>query len=477
MNTKNGSQAGSLRVDCSMAPAERLISRRHALVSGLAGVAGLALTHALAPWALATTTNQPGKPKTLKGKAKSIIQIWMWGGPSHLDTFDPKPEAGNDYCGPLNHPIPTNADGIRICELLPLLAKQADKYCIIRSMTHDNTGHETASYLVQTGRRPGDRLVYPSAGAVVSLFKGYNAGYKGLIPPYVVLTQPQGRFSEAGFLGPRYKPFVTGGDPAKPRFMVEGVVAEGISDQQQKDRRELLHQLDTLGHSVKKSPVALTAFYESEEQAYDMILGDGAKVFDLSQEKSDLRSRYGHKLSGVQFLTTFGQACLVARRLVERGVPYITINYPGWDTHKENFQTMRQKLPEMDQGMATLLNDLSDRGLLPSTIVWWGGEFGRTPKIDWAPPWNGGRGHYSKAFSAVVAGGGFQGGCVVGSSDAKGEEVRQRPVYPCDLLGSMYELMGIDPEGKLPHPQGLDLTVTPSATDGIPMAGRLKEIM
>jgi hypothetical protein len=376
----------------------------------------------------------------------------------------------------LNGPIATNVKGIVIGELLPLLAKQADKYAIIRSMTHGNNGHETAAYLTQTGRRPEDRLVYPSAGSVVALFRGYDAGYKGLIPPYVVLTQPQGRFSEAGFLGPRYKPFATGGDPAQQRFMVEGVIAQGISDQQQKDRRGLLHQLDALGNSVK-GDARLSAFYQSEEQAYDMILGDGAKVFDLSQEKEELRQRYGHPPWSNKALHTFGQACLAARRLVERGVPYITINFPGWDTHNNHFQTMRTKLPELDQGMATLLQDLSDRGLLDTTIVWWSGEFGRTPKIDWTPPWNGGRNHYGQVFSAVLAGGGFKGGCVVGASDARGEEVKERPVYPCDLLGSIYELMGIDPDGKLPNPMGMDLTVTPSAADGIPRAGRLKEIM
>lgn len=444
------------------------ISRREAMCRGLAGAAGL-LAGGLADAARAGTQTPPAK-------AKAVIQIWMWGGPPHTDTFDPKPDAGYDYCGPLNKTIPTNVDGIRIAESLPLLAKQADKYSIIRSMTHDNGGHETAAYLVQTGRKPGDRLVYPSVGAVVSLFKGYGAGYKGLVPPYIVMTQPLGRFSEAGFLGPRYKPFITGGDPARERFMVEGVIAQGITDQQQKDRRDLLQRLDRLGASVKGNPV-LTAFYQSQEQAYDMILGDGAKVFDLSQEPGALRSRYGHMPWSETALTTFGQACLVARRLVERGVPYVTVNFEGWDTHKDHFQIMRRKLPELDQGMATLLEDLSLRGLLESTIVWWCGEFGRTPKVDWQPPWNGGRGHYPKVFSAVLAGGGFKGGRVVGASDAKGEEVKDRPVYPCDLLGSMYQMLGIDPDGKLPNPMSMDLTVTPSATDGIPMAGRLKEIM
>ena len=471
MNAEHGSTVRSPEGDSVRAvrgASGKPISRRAALSYGLAGAAGLLASRL-------TTAAQPGT-RAPTAKAKSVIQIWMWGGPPHTDTFDPKPDAGYDYCGPFNKSIPTNVDGIRIGELLPELAKQADKYSIIRSMTHDNGGHETAAYLVQTGRRPGDRLVYPSAGAVVSLFKGYSAGYQGMIPPYIVMTQPLGRFSEAGFLGTRYKPFITGGDPVQQRFMVEGVVAQGISDEQQKERRDLLRKLDRLGNSVKGN-ATLTAFYQAEQQAYDMILGDGAKVFDLSQEDAGLRSRYGHRPWSETALTTFGQACLVARRLVERGVPYITINFSGWDTHKDHFQIMRQKLPELDQGMATLLKDLSDRGLLDSTIIWWSGEFGRTPKISWEAPWNGGRQHYPKVFSAVLAGGGFKGGRVVGASDAKGEEVKDRPVYPCDLLGSMYQLQGIDPDGKLPNPLSMDLTVTPTAADGIPMGGRLKEIM
>ena len=401
-------------------------------------------------------------------RAKAVIQIWMWGGPTHLDIFDPKPEAGYDYCGPLKSPIETNVSGIRIGELLPLLAKQADKYSIIRSMTHGNNGHETASYLVQTGRQPGGRTVFPCVGSVVSLAKGYDAGYKGLIPPYVVLTEPQGRFDEAGFLGSRFRPFATGGNPAQTPFAVEGVVVPGITEQRQKDRRDLLHHLDTLAHALPENP-QVAANTQAENMAYDMILGDGAKVFDLSQEKPETRDRYGR--------TKFGQSCLVARRLVERGIPYITINYGGWDNHKDIFPAMRRQLPEMDKGVATLLQDLGERGLLGSTIVWWGGEFGRTPKVMWEAPWNGGRGHYGKVFSAMVAGGGFKGGQVVGSSDARGEEVKDRPVYPIDLIGSIYAQMGIDPATKLPNPEGLPLSVMPVAADGIKSAGLLKEIM
>jgi uncharacterized protein (DUF1501 family) len=437
------------------------ITRRDVLRRGLIGATGLLLGNVM------TVAAAAAKP-TIKAKAKAVIQIWMWGGPSHLDTFDPKPAAGYDYCGTLDKPITTNVDGIVIGELLPLLAKQADKFSIIRSMTHGVNAHETASYMVQTGRASGDRLVFPCVGAVVAMLKGYDAGYKGLIPPYVVLTELQGRFSESGFLGQRYNPFATGGDPAQNRFMVEGVVAQGVSDQQQHDRRDLMHNLNTLGRAIKDDQ-SLKSLKQTEDQAYDLILGDAGKVFDLAQEKDETRERYGRN--------TFGQSCLMARRLVERGVPYVTINYKGWDTHKQHFQTMRRKLPEMDKGMSVLLQDLAERGLLDSTIVWWSGEFGRTPKISWEAPWNGGRGHWGDCFSAVVAGGGFKGGCVVGQSDAKGEQVKQRPVYPCDLIGSMYELLGIDPDGKMPNPLGLNVRMTPTAADGVKTAGRLKEIM
>jgi hypothetical protein len=437
------------------------LSRREALRRCLYGAAGLFLANG---WGLQT------RPATRPARAKSVIQIWMWGGPCHIDTFDPKPDAGYDYCGPLARALPTNVDGIQVGELLPELARVADKYAILRGMTHGHNGHETASYIVQTGHPPGEREVYPAAGAVTAFFKGYGAGYSGLIPPYIVLTEPQGRFSEAGFLGTRYKPFATGGDPARTPFQVEGIVAPGIRDERQRHRRELLTRLNTLGRALP-GEATLQTHYACEEQAYELILGEAGKVFDLSREPDALRDRYGRN--------TFGQSCLLARRLVEQGVPYITINYKGWDTHKQHFQTMRRKLPELDKGFATLLRDLADRGLLETTIVWWSGEFGRTPRVQWEAPWNGGRNHFSRVFSAVVAGGGFKGGQVVGASDKTGEELRERPIWPADLLASIYELLGIDPAAPLPHPQGLPVTVLP-ATDPAPAGktgGLLREIM
>ncbi|MHC4816797.1 MAG: DUF1501 domain-containing protein, partial [Planctomycetota bacterium] len=225
------------------------ITRREALRGALLGGAGLALSGGLLPRPLAA------KEPLIKTPAKAVIQIWMWGGPPHIDTFDPKPTAGRDYCGPLTKVLRTNVDGVSIGQLLPMLAKQADKYSIIRSMTHGVNGHETASYITQTGHTPGGkRLIYPGVGAVVSLFKGVDQGYSGEIPPYVVMTRPLGRFSDVGFLGLKYKPFVTGGDPNQNRFAVEGIVQQGVTEERQRARRKLLHDLDSLGEAMPDDP-------------------------------------------------------------------------------------------------------------------------------------------------------------------------------------------------------------------------------
>ena len=444
------------------------ISRREALRVGLFSTAGLLLANGRVLGAAESPASAtPVATPRIEAKAKSVIQIFLWGGMSHNDTWDPKPDSGYDYMGEFPKAIPTNVDGIQIGELFPNLAKQADKFSFIRSMTHRNNGHETAAYLMQTAHAPGERLAYPSVGAVFAHFK--SPTYKGLIPPYVVLTQPQGRFSEEGFMGPKLKPFATGGDPNAARFEVEGVVSRSITDARQKARRELLNRMNTMGDAMSASP-QLVAAEEAKKQAYELILGQGKEVFDLSKEKPELRDSYGRH--------TFGQDCLAARRMVEAGVPYVVINYPGgWDTHSNHFRTMRRQCPQLDQGLAMLLQDLHDHGLLESTIVWCCGEFGRSPKVDWQPPWNGGRNHHGNVFTAFVAGGGFKGGQVVGASDAKAEEVKDRPVYPVDLLGSIYALSGIDAQAKLPHPLGTEARVLPAASETIKSAGLLTEIM
>ena len=400
-----------------------------------------------------------------QAKAKSVIQLWMAGGPTQTDTFDPKPNAGEDFTGPLRRPIATNVAGMQLGELLPMLAKQADKFTIIRSMTHGNNGHETAAYIMQTGTMPTSDLVYPATGAIVALKKADQT----TLPPYITLTNPLGRFSEFGFLGGGAKTFAPGGDPNNPNFRVQGIVPpKGMTEQRINERRSLLKSVDALASQADKQE-AYREMDEFQQKAYGMILGDARKAFDLSQEKDTVRERYGR--------SQYGQSCLLARRLVEAGVPFITINNGGWDTHKDNFPAVRKMLPIQDQAMSALFEDLAQRGLLDSTVVTWYGEFGRTPRVANEAPWFGGRHHWGSAFSAVVAGGGFKGGQVLGSTDARGESVRDRPVYPWDLSASIYKLLGIDPHGRLPHPQGCVAYVSPIAGGTLQSGGLLTELM
>ncbi len=400
-------------------------------------------------------------PTSGKGTAKSVIEIWLWGGPSQMETFDPKPDAGPEYNGGFKA-IPTNVEGIMISEFLPKLAMQADKYSLIRSMTHGINAHETATYIMQTGRQPGEK-VFPVVGAIIGMMKGYDYGYVGKIPPYVVLTTSNGRVSEIGFLNPKYKPLVTGGDPNAQIFAVDGIVNKNLDREAQNKNRELLNSLDSFPDSVTGMK-EIAKFDGSGDEAYELITGAAGSVFNLSKEDNATRELYGRN--------SFGQACLVARRLVQSGVPYITINFDGFDTHKRHFQAIRQKSQQLDQGLAALLQDLSDKGLLDTTIVWCAGEFGREPKISTESPWNIGRQHYGKCFSALVAGGGFKGGKVVGASDAKAEKPFERPVYPQDLIGSILELSGINPDDDLPNPMGETIKIMPAQSE----FGRLKEI-
>lgn len=403
-------------------------------------------------------------PTFKPGKAKSIIQIWLWGGPAHTDMFDPKPEAGKEYFGRYETPIDTAVSGLKFGPLLPLLAGHADKLSIIRSMTHGNNHHEQAAYIMQTGRAPGAGINYPNIGATVSLFKGIDNGYDSPIPPYIVLTNGQGRFSESGFLGPRYKPFVTGGNPNSDPFLVSGFIVKGLTPERQQYRRNMLRTFDLIGRADPDNPL-YEQIDSTVDHAYDLIQGDAVKTFNLSTEDAEVREKYGRNV--------FGQSCLMARRLAEAGVPYITINASGWDTHKKHFETMATKLPEVDKGLSSLLEELAARKLLDTTIVWMCGEFGRTPKVDSNPPWFGGRHHFGRCFSVLVAGGGFKGGQIVGASDEKGENPVNRPVYPQDLLGSILELTGINPDAPLPNMRGYDVPVMLPQSPG----GRLREIM
>ena len=428
----------------------------------LKALAAMGIYGAFSPFASNKLVGPTIKKSSISGsRVKSVMEIWVWGGPSQLETFDPKPKAGFEFNGGFGA-IPTNVPGVEVSQFMPKLAQHADKYSIIRSMTHKYFGHEAATYLMQTGRVPGGGRTYPAIGALFARFKGHE--YQGKLPPYIALTINKGRFSENGFLGDRYRPLATGGNPAASRFVVDGFVPPGdASPKDIKKRQDFARELDILGADNPDHPEFL-AFENAGIAAQEIINGSAANAFNLSLESEETRNFYGRN--------KFGQSCLVARRLVEAGVPYITINATGWDTHIRHFETLNRIAPEMDQAVAALLSDLHNKKLLDQTIVWWSGEFGRTPKVDTEPPWNGGRNHFATCFSAMVAGGGFAGGKVIGESDATAANVVNRPVAPQDLLGSIYELAGINPDGDLPNPIGLKTTILPQESK----AGRLREI-
>ncbi len=437
----------------------RLLSRRALLGRGLATGALLLAGGPLARL-LAADGAEPARPR----HALSVIQVWLWGGLSHLDSFDPKPGAGRDYHGGAGKVI-TAKNGAELSPLLPRLAALSDHYALLRGLTHGNNGHETASYLVQTGRPADGGPSYPGFGAVVTHALGAIPGCK--LPAGITLVRNQGRFDEAGFLGSPARPYATGGDPAKDPFLVDGLVADGVDEDRQRLRRELLGRLDRFGGAQAQQPL-VQALAANRSAADELILGPAGRAFALDEEAAEMRDRYGR--------TTFGQSCLAARRLVERGVRYVTINSPGWDHHKQIAQAMNKRLPDLDAGVAALLQDLGERGLLDRTIVWLTGEFGRTPQIQWEAPWNGGRGHYGKAFSGLLAGGGFIGGKVVGATDATGSTVSERPIAPWDVIGSMAERLGIDPALTLPGADGAALPWAPPA-GALRTPGLLREIM
>ena len=391
--------------------------------------------------------------------AKSVIELWLWGGPSQLETFDPKPDAPADYNNGLKA-IPTDAPGLAIHEWWPSLAACGRLFSVVRSMTHPHFGHETATYLMQTGRSPGGGVVFPAIGTVTAMMKVRDGSYRGDLPPAVILTEAKGRFSEVGFLGDRCAPLVTGGNPNGARFVVDGIVPPGgLSPAEMARRFDLLALVDDFGDEAR-----FAGWRAAGERARRVIEGSAAKTFDLSEETPEMRARYGR--------TPIGQSLLVARRLVEYGVPYVTVNMGGWDSHKRHFETMKGRSADTDRALAALLTDLAERKLLETTVVWASGEFGRTTKIDRDPPWNGGRNHHPTCFSALVAGGGFKGGRVVGKSDETASRVVARPVTPVDLLGSIYERCGIDPDGELPNEAGKRLAVLPPPSEH----GRLREL-
>ncbi len=393
-------------------------------------------------------------------RAKAVILIYLDGGPSQTDTFDPKPDNTRDFYGLYPEVCQTNVPGIVLGQKLPKLAKMADKFSLVRSMTHGSNAHETGHYAMITGDLSRGPVVYPSFGSVISY--AYRDAYKGVLPPYISLTSANSRFNEAGFIGNEYKSFDTGGAPEHSAFQVEGIVNQWTDQADLKQRLSLLRQFESLGH-VDEQLDSL------RNQNMQFMYGPSREVFDLSKVDKSKRQEYG--------MNRLGQSCLVAKQLVEEGVLFVNVRTTGWDTHKKHFVHMNKMLPELDQALSALLADLEASGLLENTIVLCGGEFGRTPRVDWQAPWNGGRQHFGKAFSYLVAGGGFLPGRVVGATDKTGENVVDRPVYPADLIGTVYTLMGIDPYGTLPHPQYEQLPILPSLGKKNQSNGLLNELI
>jgi len=429
--------------------------RRELLRAGALSLFGLGL-----PQLLQAETQKP------KGKAKACIVLFMWGGPAQQDTWDMKPDAPDAYRGEFK-PIPTSVTGLQICEHLPRLAARANELCLIRSMTHSDVNHLTATHQLLTGKpAPAGPLKedWPNYGAILSkLGRG-----SGPLPPYVsmmpvVKENGAPRFVEeshgqgAGFLGPLYNPMRIDADASKPDYRVgDFSLSLDTPSARVNDRAALLRQLDKQVQAMEPQPElgAMAAHYQ---RAFSLLAKpEVTRAFDLSQEPLRVRERYGMNLHG--------QSVLQARRLVEAGVPIVTVFWPNdgitnvsvyWDTHSRNFIDLKTRLcPVSDQATSALLDDLKDRGMLDETLIVWTGEMGRTPKVGQsvvggAGAGKDGRDHWGKLFTTVLAGGGVKGGTVYGSSDRFASEPASNPTTPADLAATIYHLLGVDPQMEI----------------------------
>lgn len=384
-------------------------------------------------------------------KAKSCILIWLDGGPSHLETFDPKPEAPAEVRGPLAT-IPTNIAGVRLNECFESTAQNMDKLAIVRSMTSPLGEHNFGTHYLMTGYKPTPVLEYPAWGATLAQLRGTDE----VLPPFISAPGFSKALSGHGYLSNANAPFAVGKDlRVRDLDFYEGLDLARIDR-----RRQVVSALDQFSRAQDAAP---TSTDPDLERAYNLIASPKAKqAFDLNAESTETRARYGQGGGN-----GIGQACLLARRLIERGVPFVTVNSTGWDTHqnisllKERFPSDRNAhAPALDRALSALLGDLSDRGLLDETLVVVMGEFGRTPKINT----NGGRDHWPSVFSVLMAGGGVRGGQVIGSSDAMGEMPKDNPITPADLAATVYTLLGIDPAHELHTGDGRPVRVAPDGS-------------
>jgi hypothetical protein len=397
------------------------VNRRNFLKIGAFG-AGLTLADMLRLQAQASDVPAPAAPS----RPKSAIMIYLPGGPSHMDMYDLKPDAPSEFRGEFR-PIQTNVNGVQICEHFPLQARMWDKFACVRSIVSVD---EHSDSLVSTGKSQRENMTanHPSFGSVVSRVRASN---QSSIPSFVSL-RGMARGTEPGFLGISHRPFSPNGPGIENLRPLQTVNQERMTD-----RRAMLESFDGLRREVDSSAAGLDTF---TARAFDMVSSGGVRnALDLTREPSQSRSRY----QGVdQFLT--------ARRLVEAGVGCVTMAYGGWDTHGQNFQSLRRQLPPLDKGLSLLVGDLHERGLLNDTVIVMWGEFGRTPRVNMGA----GRDHWSPVMSAMVAGGGMRMGQAVGSSTARGERPQERRVTVPQVLATLYRAIGIDPGTTFPNGTG-----------------------
>lgn len=383
----------------------------------------------------------------------SVIYIYLKGGLSTIDTWDMKPAAPSEFRGEFN-PIKTKVPGIEICEHLPMMAKVMDKVSLVRSFRHHNSDHGPADHYMLTGYFPQAGFnsgltpnnQKPAHGAIIAR----KLGPRGSVPPYVTLPKMHPSCGSA-YLGSSAAPFVIEGDPNAPDFAVPDIVPPPtLAAARLDDRKKLLAAIDRFHKSAEAAiNPAANAVGTFRERAFDLMTSPAAKkAFDIHSEDEKLRDAYGRN--------TLGQSCLMARRLVEAGVRAVTIDHSNWDTHDANFTTLkRQLLPWLDSGLSTLLTDLSERGMLNTTLVVVSGEFGRTPRINK----QAGRDHWGPAFTVAVAGGGLAGGVAVGKSDARAEKPASDPYGPEDLFATIFHQVGIDPKEEFLTPEGRPVAV------------------
>ncbi len=393
----------------------------------------------------------------INAKAKSCILVWLDGGPSHLEMFDPKPNAPEEVRGPMNA-IKTNVPGIQVNQCLTQTAKMMDKLAIVRSMTSPLGEHNFGTHYMMTGYKPTPALEYPTIGATLASVRQTDA----VLPPHIsvpAFNVGGSLLSGNGYLPTETAPFSVGGRPERPDFKVRDLdFYQGLDLSRLDRRRQVVAALDEFSRA--KDASRSTMENSDLQRAYNLIASQEAKAaFNLSEESGDVRGRYG--MGGGNGI---GQSCLLARRLVQRGVPFVTVNSNGWDTH-QNVNNLRERypgdrnahLPSLDRAISALIGDLSESGLLDETLVVVMGEFGRTPKINSS----GGRDHWPNVFSVALAGAGIQGGQIIGSSDALGEYPKDNPVTPSDLAATIYTLLGIDPAHELHTSDGRPVKVAP----------------